>query len=92
LDRGASFVNGCGSSGRNTGLEPNKQMWQFRLRPLVLNSFSCGYPPQLCLVTVESAVAAPTGDLLSIGSPRGSGVCHATEVAYTLSDVIERPQ
>jgi len=41
---------------------------------------------------VESVVAAPTGDLLSIGSPRGSDASHATEVAYTPSDVIGRPQ
>jgi len=30
-------------------------------------------PPHLYLVTVESAVATPAGDLLSIGSRRGSG-------------------
>jgi len=41
---------------------------------------------------VESAVAALTGNLLSIGSPRGSDACHATEVAYTPSDFIGRPQ
>jgi len=65
--QGTSFVIGCGCSGRNTGQEPDKQLWQFRLRPLVLHSFSCGCPPQLYLVTVESAVVAPAGDLLSIG-------------------------
>jgi hypothetical protein len=67
-------------------------MWQFRLRPLVLHSFSCGYPPQRYLVTAESALAAPADDLLSIDSPRGSDACHATEVAYTPSDFIGRPQ
>ena len=41
--------------------KPDKQLCQFRLRPLVLRSFSCGCPPQLYLVTVKSAVAAPTG-------------------------------
>jgi len=41
---------------------------------------------------VESAVAAPAGDLLSIGCPRGKDACHATEVAYTPSDFIGRPQ
>ena len=29
------------------------------------------------LITVESAIAAPAGDLVSLGSPRGSGTCHA---------------
>jgi len=72
--------------------KPDKQLWQFRLRPLVLHSYSCGCPPQLYLVTVETAVAAPAGDLLSIGNPRGSDACHVTEVAYTPSDFIGRPQ
>ena len=67
---------GCGWLGRNIGQEPDKQLWQFRLRPLVLHSYSCGCPPQLYLVTVESAVAAPPGDLLSIRSPRGSHRLH----------------
>jgi len=67
-------------------------MWRFRLRPLVLHSFSCGCPLQLYLVTAKSAVAAPAGDLLSIGIPRGSDACHATEGAYTTSDFIRRPQ
>jgi len=67
-------------------------MWQFRLQLLVLHSFSCGCPPQLYLVTAESAVVTPAGDLLSIGSPRGSEACHATEVAYTPSDFIGRSQ
>jgi len=87
-----SFAVGYGWSGRNTGQESDEQLWQFRLRPLVLHSYSCRCPPQLYLVTVESAVAAPAGDLLSIGSPRGSDACHATEVAYTPSDFIGRPQ
>ena len=89
---GTSFVIGYGWSGRNTGQEPDKQLWQFRLRPLVLQSFSYGCSPQLYLVTAESAVAAPAGDLLSIGSPRGSDACLATEVAYTPSAIIGRPQ
>ena len=37
-------------------------------------------------------VVAPAGDLLSTGSPRGSDACHTTEVAYTPSDFIGRPQ
>jgi len=36
---------------------------------------------------VETAVAAPAGDPLSIGD-----ACYATEVAYTPSDFIGRPQ
>jgi hypothetical protein len=92
VGRGTSFVIGCGWSDRNTGQEPDKRLWQFRLRPLVLHSYSCGCPPHLYLVTAESAVAAPAGDLLSIGCPRGSDACHATEVAYTPIESIGRPQ
>jgi hypothetical protein len=63
------------------------------MRPLVLYLFICGCPPQLYPITAESAVEAPAGgDLLSIGSPRVNDACHATEVAYTPSYFMGRPQ
>jgi len=70
VGRGTSFVIGCGWLGRNTEEEPDKQLWQFRLRPLVLHSFSCGCPPQLYTVTVELAVATPASDLFALYDAR----------------------